>query len=134
MTLYFENDALAKWDGEYFPEECIGDAFRNFKLASGISVQMPHGLHIADVEHQFDLRLTRLLPLGGGVQQQRHPGPRRVQFDDAVAVALLGDIAEMAAVEGGQGGGGRADGVLGSHHGTGCGWPMIVTHPARMDA
>lgn len=21
MTLYFENDALAKWDGEYFPEE-----------------------------------------------------------------------------------------------------------------
>lgn len=21
MTLYFENEALAKWDGEYFPEE-----------------------------------------------------------------------------------------------------------------
>jgi outer membrane protein assembly factor BamE len=21
MTLYFENDALARWDGEYFPEE-----------------------------------------------------------------------------------------------------------------
>ena len=21
MTLYFENEALAKWEGEYFPEE-----------------------------------------------------------------------------------------------------------------
>ena len=57
----------------------------------------------------------------------------------AVRIAALefgehGAATLAATQEGGQGGGGRADGVLGSHHGTGCGWPMIVTHPARMDA
>jgi outer membrane protein assembly factor BamE len=33
MTLYFENDALAKWDGEYFPEEdseLVKDTVRYF--------------------------------------------------------------------------------------------------------